>query len=253
VSSTSVAAAVLACVAGGAALGAALRKVLPPHHLGEEARDVVKLAAGIVATLAAMVLGLLVASAKASFDAKRAGVEGLAADVVAFDRLLARYGPGTGPARDLFRRTVAARIAETWPEAGRAGAAPDVTWGTGVLESVQHELAGLSPATPEQAWLRTRALEKSEDLARTRWALLVQWDSALSAPFLAVLVFWLGFVFACAGLLAPPSGTVRAVLLAAALAVSSTVFLVLEMDRPYGGLISVSGAPLRAALGQLGR
>jgi hypothetical protein len=252
-SSTSIAAIVFGCVSGSAALGMALRAALPVHHLSEDSRDTVKLATGLIATLAALVLGLLVASAKGSFDSRRAAVESLAADVIAFDRVLARYGPEAAPARDLFRKTVAARVAEIWPEGGPVAPGLDTTWGTDVVEAIQGELAGLSPRTPEQTWLRSRALERSEDLAHTRWGLLVQWSSAISTPFLAVLVFWLCFIFACAGLLAPPNGTVRAVLLVAALSVSATIFLILELDRPYQGLISVSGAPMRAALAQLGR
>jgi hypothetical protein len=252
-SSISIAAIVFGCVFGGAVLGMALRRVLPPHHLSEDSRDTVKLATGIIATLSALVLGLLVASAKGSFDAKRVAVESLAADVIAFDRILARYGPEARPARDLFRKTVAARVAEIWPEEGAA--APDLgtTWGTGVVEGIDHQLNELQPRNQEQAWLRGRALEKSEELSRMRWVLLVQWSSAIATPFLAVLVFWLCFIFACSGLIAPRNGTVTAVLLISALSVSATIFLIMELDRPYQGLITISDAPMRAALAQLGR
>lgn len=252
-SSMSIAAIVFGCVFGGALLGMALRPLLPPHHLSEDSRDTVKLATGIIATLSALVLGLLVASAKGSFDAKRIAVESLAADVIAFDRILARYGPETRAARDLFRKTVAARVAETWPEPGSASPVLDTTWGTSVVEAIDRQLGELSPRTTEQTWLRARALEKSQDLAHMRWVLLVQWSSAIPTPFLAVLVFWLCFIFTCAGLIAPRNGTVTAVLLVSALSVSATIFLIMELDRPYQGLITISEAPMRAALGQLGR
>jgi hypothetical protein len=252
-SSLAIAAIVFGCVFGSAVLGMVLRAALPANHLSEESRDTVKLATGVIATLAALVLGLLVASAKGSFDAKRAAVESLAADIIAFDRLLARYGPETREARDLFRKTVAARIAETWPERGPVSPVLDTTWGTRTVEGIEHQLSELSPGTPEQTWLRQQALEKSADLAHTRWTLLVRWDASVQTPFLAVLGFWLFCIFLCAGIIGPRNGTVVAALLLAALSVSSTIFLIMELDRPYQGLINISGAPMRAALAQLGR
>jgi hypothetical protein len=252
-SSFAIATIVFGLVFGGAVLGMTLRAALPPDHLSEESRDAVKLATGVIATLAALVLGLLVASAKGSFDTRRAAVESLAADIIAFDRLLARYGPETREVRDLFRKTVAARIAETWPETGPVSSALDTTWGTMTVEGIEHQLGELSPGTPEQAWLRQRALEKSADLAHTRWTLLVRWDTSIQTPFLAVLGFWLFCVFLCVGVIGPRNGTVVAALFLAALSVSATIFLIMELDRPYQGLISISGAPMRAALAQLGR
>ena len=252
-SSLAIAAIVFGFVSGGAILGQVLRPALPPDHLSEESRDAVKLATGVIATLAALVLGLLVASAKGSFDAKRAAVETLAADVIAFDRLLARYGSETREARDLFGKTVAARIAETWPEGGPVSPVLDTTWGTRMVEDIEHRLGELSPRTPEQTWLRQQALEKGADLAHTRWTLLVRWDTSVQTPFLAVLGFWLFCIFFCAGIIGPRNGTVVAALLLAALSVSATIFLIMELDRPYQGLIQISGAPMRAALAQLGR
>jgi hypothetical protein len=252
-SSLAIAAIAFAFVFGGAVLGLALRAALPPDHLSEESRDTVKLATGVIATLAALVLGLLVASAKGSFDAKRTAVETLAADIIAFDRLLARYGPETSEARDLFRKTVAARIAETWPEKGPVSPGLDTTTGTRMVEGIEHRLSELSPRTPEQTWLRQQALERSAHIAHTRWTLLVRWDTSVQAPFLAVLGFWLFCIFFCAGIIGPRNGTVVAALLLAALSVSATIFLIMELDRPYQGLINISGAPMRAALAQLGR
>jgi hypothetical protein len=252
VSSISIAVIVLGCVFGSAVVGMTLRVALPVHHLGEDSRDTVKLAMGVVATLSALVLGLLVASAKSSFDAKRSEVEGLAADVIAFDRILARYGPETRASRELFRQTVEARIAEIWPERGSSALNVDATWGVGAVETIERQISELSPRTQEQSWLRERALEKIADLTQSRWRLLVQWSSAIPTPFLAVLVFWLCFIFACTGLIGPRNATVVGVLFVAALSVSATIFLIMEMDRPYQGLITVSAAPMRAAIAQLG-
>ena len=251
-SSISIAVIVLGCVSGSAVLGMALRAAIPLHHFGEDSRDTVKLTIGIVATLSALVLGFLVASAKGSFDAKRSEVEGLAADVIAFDHILARYGPEARAPRDLFRQMVAARVAEIWPEQGSAPHGVEVTWGVGAVEAIDRQISELSPRTQEQTWLRVRALEKSADLTQSRWRLVVQSSSAIPTPFLAVLVFWLCFIFACTGLIGPRNATVVAVILVAALSVSATIFLIMEMDRPYQGLITISAEPMHAALARLG-
>src|SRR5271156_1258708 len=98
---------VFACVFGGALVGMLLRATLPAHHLNADSKDVVKLGMGLVATMSALVLGLLVASAKSSFDAQGAQLKQMSANVVLLDRVLAHYGPETKEARDALRATVA--------------------------------------------------------------------------------------------------------------------------------------------------
>ena len=107
---------VFACTFGGALVGMVLRAILPEHHVSTESKDVVKLGMGLIATLAALVLGLLIASAKSSFDAQRSGFQQLAANLVLLDRALARYGPETKDAREALRSLVAATIDRLWPE-----------------------------------------------------------------------------------------------------------------------------------------
>ena len=128
----------------------------------------------------------------------------------------------------------------------------EATWGVGTVEVIERQISELVPRTPEQAWLRGRALEKSADLTQSRWRLIVQRSSAIPGPFLAVLVFWLCFIFACMGLIGPRNATVVAVVFVAAVSVSATLFLIMEMDRPYGGLITISVEPMRVALAQIG-
>ena len=72
-------------------------------------------------------------------------------------------------------------------------------------------------------------------------------------PFLVVLVFWLTILFISFGLFAPPNATVIATLFVCALSVSGAIFLILELDQPFEGLIRISSAPLRNALAHLGQ
>lgn len=83
-----------------------IRALLPQHHLSAETKDLVKLGMGIVATLSALVLGLLIAFGKDSFDVQSAEPTQLSAKVILLDRLLAHYGPEIEETRDLLRSLV---------------------------------------------------------------------------------------------------------------------------------------------------
>src|SRR6516165_1391537 len=94
---------VFAVVFGGALVGMALRRILPEHHLSQDTKDVVKLGMGLIGTIAALVLGLLIASAKSSYDTQKNGLAQMAANVLLLDRILAHYGPETKGCRDQLR------------------------------------------------------------------------------------------------------------------------------------------------------
>src|SRR5581483_12228227 len=133
---------VFASVLAGALLGLLLRSRLPKDHLSADTRDVVKLSMGILGTMTALVLGLLIASAKSSFDAQRGGVSQLAANVVLLDRTLALYGPQTNEIRSLLWDSVDNLIRQTWPdaEAPGIGGQPRTRIGPGDLSQEVYEL-----------------------------------------------------------------------------------------------------------------
>ena len=81
-SSIAVSSIVFACVFGGAILGMSIRAILPQPHLSPESKDVVKLGMALVGTSSALVLGLLIASAKGSYDAQSSELTLMSAGVV---------------------------------------------------------------------------------------------------------------------------------------------------------------------------
>lgn len=248
-SSTAVALLVAACLTGGALLGLALRSVLPEHHLGADSKEVVRLASGVTATVAALVLGLLVSSASGSFATQGREIQALGARIILLDDVLALYGPEAGRARDLLRRSVDAAVARIWHEDGprqpfRASGAGD-----GLLVALQ----ALPPGNEAQGGLKARAVALAGELAQTRLLLFEQAGGSIPAPLLAILVAWLTAVFASFGLFAPRNATVIAALLVAALSVAAAIFLMDELDGPFAGLLQVPSAPLRDALPPLGR
>ncbi len=240
-----------ACVFGGALLGMGLGLVLPQHHLSAESKDVVKLGMGLVATLAALVLGLVVASAKGAFDSLDGEVKHLAADVLLLDRTLAHYGPETKEIRDQLRGVVALRLALTWPEDRTQPVAVDAPEMTPTVEAIEEGVLALTPQNDAQRWRQSRALELTRDLQGGRWLALESLGDSVPLPFLAVVVFWLTMLFGSFGLYAPRNATVVAALLVCAMSSALAMFLILEMGRPFDGLLKVSAAPLRYTLAHL--
>jgi hypothetical protein len=243
---------VFAVVMGGAFLGTFMQTVLPKHHLSDESKDMVKVGIGLLVTLSALVLGLLVASAKSSLDTKSEEIQQAASKIILLDRNLRQFGPEAEAARNLLRQAVTSKVDLTWvksnaPPPVSAGHAP-ATLGFLAIEQLQDLLRALPTADDAQRSLKARMLQLAEDLAQTRWLLIEQSGSSISTPFLVVLVFWLAMITASLGIFAPRNGTVLAVTLICALSVASAVFLILEMDRPFDGLLRISDTPLRNAI-----
>jgi hypothetical protein len=239
---------VFACVFGGALLGLALRNILPEDHLSQDTRDVVKLGMGVVATMAALVLGLLIASAKESYDAQSRAVTQMSANFILVDRLLAHYGSETKEARGRLRDTVAIVLDRIWPPSSQK---PVQLEPTASAEGFFDEVANLEPKNDAQRSLRDRALQLSSDIGQTHWLLVEQTTLSMPSPFVAVLILWLSVLFLSFGLFAPRNSTVIATLLLCALSVSTAIFLIQELSLPFGGLIQISSAPLRNALANL--
>jgi hypothetical protein len=181
---------VFACVFAGALLGMFLQGPLPDRHLSSESKDVVKLGTGLIATLAALVLGLLIASAKSAYDTQNSEIKQISASILLLDRVLAHYGLETKEARDLLRRTVAGAVDRIWSENSSRPAtlAPEKR---AEAESFFDKVQELRPQNDAQRSLQAQALQITTDLGKTRLLLFEQGGSSFATPFLVVLVFWL--------------------------------------------------------------
>lgn len=238
-------------VFGGALLGMSLRAYLPEGHSSSDSKEAVRLGMGLVATTVALVLGLLIASAKGFYDTQNTEMTEAASNIVLLDRVLAHYGPEANDSRVALRNTVATLLERAWQYSGQGKkrSDPAVSGGEVIWDKIQE----LKPATENQQSLRTQALGLAIQLGRIRWLMFEQKSSALPRPLLVIMVAWLTLLFISFGLFIRPNLTVVLSLLAASLAVCSAIFLILEMFQPFVGLIQVSDAPLRAALAQLGQ
>ena len=237
---------------GGALFGMFLGKILPNQHLGADARDVIRVTMAMLATLSALVLGLLTGAAINSLAEKDKELQHAGIQFIMLDRTLASYGPETGEAREVLKQTLARRIGQIWPEEGRSVSLVALGAGSGI-EIVRDQLFGLTPATGKQRWLHAHALEITNAIAVSRWTTVEQIGSRFPWAFFIVVVVWLTILFASFGLFAPRNGSVVAALMVAAFGLAGAIFMIIEVDQPYDGLVRISSTSLRVALEQLGR
>lgn len=238
---------------GGALVGLFLQNVLPQHHRDKDSHDAVKLGIGIIATLSALVMGLLVSSAKGTFDTLNAGLVKVSANAILLDRVLAHYGPEAQPVRADLKSSLITTINRLWP--GQDPGAPilDSVERSHSLEDVQEQLRNLTPKNDSQRQSLAEANQIVGNMLELRWLLIEQAHNQLPTVFLVILVLWLTLIFTSFGLFAPRHATVVIVLLGSALSMAAAIFLILELNQPLGGVIRLSSAPMRDAVAQLGR
>jgi hypothetical protein len=252
-SSASIALVVFACVFGGALIGLSLRTGLSADHLSDATKDVVKLVTGLIATLAALVLGLLVASAKNSFDTVNEGFRQSAAKIVLLDRALAQYGPETKDLRETLKAALSARIGQFAKKDRSASLALKSSQATEAMELFQQRIRSLAPQNDVQRTMQSKALELAEGVSQARWMGIENEDNTIPTPFLVVMVFWLSAMFLSFGLFAPRNAITVIALLLGAMSLSAAIYLIEALYSPLEGFIAVSTTPLETALAQLGR
>jgi hypothetical protein len=247
-SSVSVSLISFCCVLAGALLGLQLRNWLPEHHLSKASEDTVKILAGLMATLSALVLGLLIASAKNSFDTVNNGLKGSLAKVIVIDHLLAEYGPEAVGLRQQLKQQTEARFNRLLSGDSEGALSPPPATG-GFVQG----LHTLQPGDDRQRALVGRIVALSDDVRQAHWLVLEQADDSVPTVFLVVIVCWLTTMFISFGLFSPRNLTTISAMFVAALSVATAILLMEEMYRPLDGLISIPRAPLLEAVSLLGR
>jgi hypothetical protein len=251
--SIAIAGIVFAAGFGGAALGMMLQRILPELHLRQDSKEVIRLGTGLIATMAALVLGLLVGAAKSSFEAENSSLRQLALNVVLLDRTLAHYGPEAMPAREKIRIAVVESADRLVPAAGSQSSELEDERITAAGGAIFDACSGLSPQDDSQRLLKGQALQIIAEMTRNRWQLVQSTENSLPTPFLVVLAFWLFTLFTSFSLFSPQNATVFVVLMICALSVAGAVFLIVDLDQPFDGLIRISTRPLRDAVANLGK
>ena len=245
--------ATLACISAGFAVGLYFRFRLPEHHVSGESRDTIKQVIGVIGTVTGMCLGLLVASAKSSYDVKVDALNRMAANIIILDRGLAKYGAEASELRSGLRAVIERQRHVLWDEGGLQAEGTRAAAASSAIESFQGALHALHPATEAQRAIHAHATAIVNQLAVARWEVYVRSGSTTPPVFLAVLVFWQAAMFAGLGLIAARNATNSAAIIVGAISLAAALVLILELDTPYSGMLRIPDTPLRLALEQLGK
>ena len=241
---------IFALILCGIACGALLRRMLPEQHLSKEAQDTVRLGAGLVATMAALVLGLLIASAKTTYDTQSTQVKQITANLLLLDTTLSQYGPEALPIRTGIRATLPIFVEKLWEEKHEHKQTRfEALAGS---EKINVAVQSLEPKNELQKSLRARAVQLVNDIAQARMLLFVGSGEIMPKPFLVILIFWLVIIFTSFSLFTQLNATVTIFLALSALSASGAIFLIVELSRPFSGLMMIDSEPLRNALAPLG-
>jgi len=234
-------------ICGGAALGFAVRRFLREHHVEPRTQDAVKVATGVVASMTALVLGLLVASAKGGFDTHAVEARTFAVNVVLLDRSMRLYQPPLAEERKAL--------------AGFARDMRDKLWNpnsTLANDQLMHELdlvrnrfRNLDPQTPQDRSLQGRYMSLSDALVLAAEELLLQEPYSVPIHMIVVVDIWLAITFFAFALFAPFNLVSAVSLAVGAGAVALALFMIVEMDSPFQGFIVVSPATMDEAVQEI--
>ncbi len=252
----------LLCASAGA--GYAFKTRLPERHRSRDSIELTQLGITLLATFAAIVLGLLTTSVKAGYDAAYAARGTYAAQFAQLDQCLREYGLEAAPIRAQLQSYVAAVIASTWPnekppadvrypDTSKLPLTGESPMLGAIINAVGKELLELQPADAQRERILNQCTQQYSDLIKSRWAVIEGARASISTPFYWVLVFWLVILFACLGLSAPPDAMAVIVIALSAISITGAVYVILDLDRPYGGLFGIPSESMRNALADMMR
>ena len=238
------------CPLVGAAIGIALRRRLPQHHLTGPSTDVIKLGTGLMATLVALTLSLLISSANTYRSTIQAEYKQVLADIIQLDEYLRAYGPEAGGVRQHIRRALLRTFEERWPDDHFEPKEPPTGTERRPIVDIQRQILALQPTDATQKWFQAQGLQVSNGLAHLRLLMLSQEASTLTAPLLPVfaLIFLASIaIFGSFSLFVQPNATVIVMLSLAALAIGGATFLIVELNAPFQGMLQISSRGAHAA------
>jgi len=242
---------VVAAVFTGSVIGFNLHRLLPPHHLSKETHDVIRLGAGMLSVLASLVLGLLIATVRTSYDNTATALRVYAADLTVLDETLREYGDRALEPRRRLRDYTTRLLDDVWRHPYPH---PFLVENRGASERLEHvwdAIRNLPAATRDEQLLAGEAQQIAVSLLRQRWLLIERAGSSVHPVVIVILVLWIAAIFVSFGINAPRHATMYAVFLVLSFAIGSAIFLVMEMDAPFEGLLRISSQPVETALGHM--
>lgn len=222
---------------------------LPARHRDEETNTVLRLAANLFGVMTSLVLGLMINSAKNTFESVDHNVHAYATELILLDRTLRQYGPRADSVREPLSAYVE-RVTSQW---SRTQDNPVVAnrLSEHLLAEIGTRLNALPTTDAAQDFLLQDARQRLRQVLEQRWVLIEQSEGAIPKPLIAMLVAWLGLIYASFGFRAPRNAITVATFVVSAALIAGAVYLILDMDVPFSGPIQISPAPLQRALAEL--
>jgi hypothetical protein len=237
-------------ILAGGFVGIAARQRLPKHLLTDETKNFVSVSMAVVATLSALVLGLLISNANASFTTVGGQVTALSAQILRLDHMLRRYGPETAQARELLRQYAERKTDDLFPRnPANVNLSEQSTYE--LLQRLEDSVLVLKTGNSRDQWWQGQAMTLAGKIGEIRWLLAQEVGQETPKAFLALLVFWLALLFTSFGLFAPRNLTAVVTLTLCAIAVAGAIGMILELQECFGGLTHVSAQPMRQAVAEL--
>jgi hypothetical protein len=236
-----------AAILAGAFVGAKGRDYLPKHHLTEETKNLVTVSTAVLATVSALVLGLLISNANTAFTRLGGEVTTLSAEILRLDHILSRYGPDAEGARDLLLEFAEHKATDLFPDHSADVRLSDPSTYER-LQRLEDLLLGLKPTNARDQWWLAQAMTLAAKIGDANWLLAQQVGQGTPKAFVALLVFWLALLFASFALFAPPNLTSSVTLTLCALAVAGAVAMFLELEQGFGAAVHISPEPMRHAV-----
>jgi hypothetical protein len=248
-SATTIALISFIAIFGGAMVGVLAARILPSQHLNDDTRSTITASTAVVGTMSALVMGLLISNASASFSLQSQEIRQIAVDILQLNRLLVRYGEDAADARKLLQTYAEATVQQL-----TAGVpiTPETRAETiRRVEELQDRIISLQLPDPRHRWLQSETMQLTDSITSVRWLLSEQESRTIPAPFMVLVIFWLAVVFSSFGLFAPRNTMAIFALMFCSMAVSSALLMILEMDTPFTGVMHLSLDPIVAALRQV--
>jgi hypothetical protein len=227
-----------------------VKRRVPKHYLTEETKSLVSVSMAVVATISALVLGLLLSNANSSFNAVQGQVTALSAEILRLDQLLRRYGSDTKLAREKLREYAERKRDDLFPNnPAEVHLGNQSTYE--LLQEVEDLVLAIKPANARDQWWLAQAMTLASKIGDTRFLLAQQIGQGTPKAVLLLLVFWLTLLFASFTLFAPSNLISMATMTLCALAIAGAIGMILELERGFGGVVQVSPQPMNHAVAVL--
>lgn len=245
-----IALAVFACLTLSALGTLAFYDKVPARFHHDDTVSVLRLIAGLFIVMTSLVIGLMINSSRNTFETADHTVHVFSTEMILFDRGLQRYGPDADGVRQALK-DYAVRASQP-PIAISGSFARSDPRSENLLSKVGGAFGSIRPGDAEHADMLRDLRQQFQNIVKLRWDIVEQSEGDIPIPMIVMVATWLVLIFGSFGYRAPRNVTVVASLLVAAALMSGSIYLVLDMDIPFNGIIQVSGTPLQRVVAELG-